>query len=121
MPDAVLLKQAESILQRCKAKGFMMSTAESCTGGMLGALFTEIPGSSAAYEGGVVSYSNTLKHHLLGVPQELLDQHGAVSKQAAEHMARGMQAKAGSDIAISVTGIAGPGGGTAEKPVGLVY
>lgn len=121
MFNAALCEQAETILSACKQKGLKIATAESCTGGLLAALFTEIPGSSVAFEGGVVSYSNPLKKKLLGVSAETLDKHGAVSSHVAEEMAKGVQKISGSDIAISITGIAGPDGGTKEKPVGLVY
>ncbi|HBP63694.1 MAG TPA: competence/damage-inducible protein A, partial [Desulfosporosinus sp.] len=93
----------------------------SCTGGLLGAAFTQEPGSSEFYLGGVVSYSNSLKQGLLGVSEESLAKYGAVSEEVAKEMAQGILSKAGSDLAISTTGIAGPDGGSDEKPVGLVY
>ena len=99
----------------------MLSTAESCTGGLLGQRLTSVAGASEVYLGGVVSYSNELKVKLLGVRQETLDQFGAVSEECAREMASGIVRATGSDLGTSVTGIAGPGGGTAEKPVGLVY
>lgn len=98
-----------------------LSTAESCTGGLVGELITGVPGSSDYYLGGVVAYSNDVKQSILGVPAELLQQHGAVSEEVAGAMAMLCREKFRSDYAISVTGIAGPGGGTAEKPVGFVY
>lgn len=98
-----------------------ISTAESCTGGMIGSLLTEFAGISASYLGGVISYSNEAKEKFLGVPAEMIERHGAVSAEVAEAMARGCRERFGSDLAISVTGIAGPDGGSAEKPVGLVY
>jgi len=101
--------------------GYTISTAESCTGGLLGHRFTNVPGSSTYYLGGVVSYSNDMKIKTLGVQENTLQEFGAVSKQTATEMAQGVQDLFGSDLAIAVTGIAGPGGGTAEKPVGLVY
>ncbi len=101
--------------------GYTISTAESCTGGFLGHRFTNVPGSSTYYLGGVVSYSNDMKMKTLGVQENTLQEFGAVSKQTATEMAQGVRDLFGSDLAIAVTGIAGPGGGTAEKPVGLVY
>ena len=101
--------------------GYTISTAESCTGGLLGHRFTNVPGSSTYYLGGVVSYSNDMKMKTLGVQENTLQEFGAVSKQTATEMAQGLRDLFGSDLAIAVTGIAGPGGGTAEKPVGLVY
>ena len=107
--------------QLLKDKKYTIATAESCTGGLLGANFTHEPGSSEFYLGGVISYSNSLKQMLLGVSEESLTKHGAVSEEVAKEMAQGIRAKAGSDLAISTTGIAGPDGGSDEKPVGLVY
>mgnify|MGYP003320124293 FL=1 len=101
--------------------GYTISTAESCTGGLLGHRFTNVPGSSTYYLGGVVSYSDDMKMKTLGVQENTLQEFGAVSKQTATEMAQGVRDLFGSDLAIAVTGIAGPGGGTAEKPVGLVY
>jgi len=101
--------------------GYTISTAESCTGGLLGHRFTNVPGSSTYYLGGVVSYSDDIKMKTLGVQENTLQEFGAVSKQTATEMAQGVRDLFGSDLAIAVTGIAGPGGGTAEKPVGLVY
>jgi nicotinamide-nucleotide amidase len=101
--------------------GYTISTAESCTGGLLGHRFTNVPGSSRYYLGGVVSYSDDMKMKTLGVQENTLQEFGAVSKQTATEMAQGVRDLFGSDLAIAVTGIAGPGGGTAEKPVGLVY
>jgi nicotinamide-nucleotide amidase len=101
--------------------GYTISTAESCTGGLLGHRFTNVPGSSRYYLGGVVSYSDDMKIKTLGVQENTLQEFGAVSKQTATEMAQGVRDLFGSDLAIAVTGIAGPGGGTAEKPVGLVY
>jgi nicotinamide-nucleotide amidase len=111
---------ARALLDACRAKGLMIATAESCTGGMIAALLTEIPGSSAVVERGFVTYSNAAKETMLGVSTATLQQYGAVSAETAAAMACGAIAQSQADIAVSVTGIAGPGGGTAEKPVGLV-
>ena len=98
-----------------------LATAESCTGGLVGAALTNLPGSSAWYLGGVVAYANELKIRLLGVPAEILAAHGAVSLETARAMAQGARAAAAADFAVAITGIAGPAGGTPEKPVGLVF
>ena len=103
------------------ARNRTLATAESCTGGLVGAALTDLAGSSAWYFGGIVAYSNSLKTRLLGVPPEILAAHGAVSAETAKAMAEGAQEKTGTDLAISITGIAGPSGGTKEKPVGLVF
>jgi len=104
-----------------KARGWHLATAESCTGGGIGQQLTELPGVSAVYRGGVVAYHNDLKQALLGVPAALLDRHGAVSAECAEAMARGAAARLAAEVVVSVTGIAGPDGGTADKPVGTVF
>lgn len=104
-----------------KAKNQIVAAAESCTAGMLGSMITEIPGSSRYFWGGVMSYSNEAKVKFLGVKEKTLEQYGAVSAQTAEEMARGVQRASGADMGLSITGIAGPEGGTEEKPVGLVY
>ena len=101
--------------------GRTVGTAESCTGGLIGHVLTAIAGSSDYYLGGVISYSNELKMRLLGVPAEMLERHGAVSAQVAVAMAQGARERLGCDYAVSVTGVAGPGGGTPAKPVGLTY
>lgn len=101
--------------------GLSIAVAESCTGGLIAAGLTDIPGSSGYFKGGVVAYSNEMKNEILGVPDEILDQYGAVSKQTAVAMAEGVRQLAGSDLGLAVTGIAGPGGGTPAKPRGLVY
>ncbi len=104
----------------CRARGFRISAAESCTGGLVMARLTEVPGSSDYVDRGVVVYSNQSKTDLLGVPADLIAQHGAVSEPVADAMARGMVKMAGTDLAVGITGVAGPGGGTPEKPVGMV-
>lgn len=116
-----LLIRAEFLLDLCRKANLKITTAESCTGGLIAALFTEIPGSSDVFERGFVTYSNEAKNELLNVPLDILDQFGAVSQQTAEAMATGALSASRADIALSVTGIAGPGGGTNEKPVGLVH
>ncbi len=107
--------------EELRAKKLRLATAESCTGGMIGAALTDLAGSSDIYEGGFITYSNELKTSLLGVQQQTLKAHGAVSEQTAGEMALSTLKRTDADIAISVTGIAGPGGGTTNKPVGLVY
>ncbi len=104
----------------CVARGVTLATAESCTGGMIAARITAVPGSSAAFLGGVVSYANAAKMALLDVPQSVLDQAGAVSEACAAAMADGARQRLNADLAVAVTGIAGPTGGTPEKPIGLV-
>lgn len=103
------------------ARGLSVATAESCTGGLVAARITGVSGSSAYFLGGIVSYSNDAKHRLLGVPTLMLERYGAVSVDVALAMARGVRRKMGTDIGIATTGIAGPGGATPTKPVGLVY
>jgi nicotinamide-nucleotide amidase len=112
---------AEIVLDLLRARGWTGATAESCTGGMVAAALTAIAGSSDAFTGGVVAYSNALKRDMLSVSEALLDEHGAVSAEAAAAMASGARARLGADAAVAITGIAGPGGGTEEKPVGLVH
>ncbi|HPO38291.1 MAG TPA: nicotinamide-nucleotide amidohydrolase family protein [Kiritimatiellia bacterium] len=104
----------------CVARGVTLATAESCTGGLVAARITAVPGSSAAFLGGVVSYANAAKMALLDVPQSVLDQAGAVSEACAAAMADGVRQRLNADLAVAVTGIAGPTGGTPEKPIGLV-
>ena len=104
-----------------RGRGETLATAESCTGGLVGERLTEVAGSSDYYLEGVISYSNEAKTRLLGVPAGLIAEHGAVSPQVAEAMAEGARERAGSTYAVSITGIAGPGGGTDEKPVGTVF
>ena len=115
------LALAEHSLALLRNKAYTLTTAESCTGGLIMATLTAIAGSSDVVDRGFVTYSNQSKHELLGVPTQLLEQHGAVSHPVAAAIAAGALAQAGTHIALSVTGIAGPGGGSAEKPVGLVY
>ncbi len=112
---------AEAVGRLLKQRGLTLSVAESCTGGMIGMLLTEIPGSSDYFLGGVISYANSLKQELLGVAESDLQQHGAVSQQVAVALAEGVRQRTGSDLAVAVTGIAGPGGGSPEKPVGTVW
>ena len=119
-PDELLLA-AEELLDDCRKAGLMIATAESCTGGLIAGCLTEIAGSSDVVERGFVTYSNEAKMELLGVPEPALATHGAVSAEVAEAMAQGALAHSRADIAVSVTGVAGPGGGSAAKPVGLVY
>ncbi|HEY7198488.1 MAG TPA: nicotinamide-nucleotide amidohydrolase family protein [Gaiellaceae bacterium] len=111
----------ELVLEACRAAGLTLATAESCTGGLVAARLTSIPGSSDVYLGGVVAYADTAKEELLAVPVEVLARDGAVSAAAAAAMATGTREALGADVAVSVTGVAGPGGGSAEKPVGLVH
>jgi PncC family amidohydrolase len=106
---------------RCGALGLRVSTVESCTGGLVGHLITEVPGSSAYFVGGFVTYSDDLKRRAVGVPDEVLAAHGAVSAQVALAMASGGRERTAADLAVSVTGIAGPDGGSPSKPVGLTY
>ncbi len=112
---------AETVLDLCRRRGWKLATAESCTGGMIAAALTDIAGSSDVIERGFVTYSNAAKTDLLGVPVSLIERHGAVSQQVAAAMASGAISRAPVDLAVSVTGVAGPGGGSAEKPVGLVH
>ncbi len=112
---------AEIVLDAVRSRGWTLATAESCTGGEIARRLTDVPGSSDVFTGAVVSYSNEIKHALLGVPDEVLATHGAVSPETAAAMAAGARSALSADVAVSVTGIAGPGGGTDEKPVGLVY
>ena len=112
---------AEIVLELARARGLRLATAESCTGGMVAARLTDVPGSSDVVLGGVVAYANEVKTAELGVPEALLREHGAVSAEVAAAMAKGVRARLGADVGIAVTGVAGPGGGSDEKPVGLVH
>ena len=112
---------AELVLEACRERGWTLATAESCTGGMVAERITEIPGASDVFVGAVVAYANEVKARELGVPEKILREHGAVSAETAAAMARGVRERVGADVAVAVTGVAGPSGGTPEKPVGLVY
>ena len=120
MFEAETLTLAQSVLDACRARGWHLATAESCTGGLVAGALTAIAGSSDVVERGFVTYSNEAKAELLGVPAETIAAHGAVSAETAAAMAQGAVARAPVDLAVSVIGVAGPGGGSAEKPVGLV-
>ena len=120
MFEAETLTLAQAVLETCRARNWRLATAESCTGGLVVGALTAIAGSSDVVERGFVTYSNEAKSELLGVPPEIITAHGAVSAETAAAMAQGAIARAPVDLAISVTGIAGPGGATATKPVGLV-
>ncbi|HZB93575.1 MAG TPA: nicotinamide-nucleotide amidohydrolase family protein [Stellaceae bacterium] len=121
MADAALENVAAAVLTACRGQGLHLATAESCTGGMVAAALTDIAGSSDVVERGFVTYSNAAKRELLGVPEALLVAHGAVSSEVAAAMAAGALGAAPVDLAVSITGIAGPGGATPTKPVGLVW
>lgn len=116
-----ILEETEQLVSVLKERNLTVSAAESCTGGMIGAEITSVPGISSYFLGSVVTYSNSAKERLLGVPRGILFAYGAVSDQTARSMARGAVSLYGSDVAVAVTGIAGPGGATPDKPVGLVY
>ena len=111
----------QKLVDALRARGLTLALAESCTGGGVAMRVTSVPGASDVFLGGVVCYANAVKRDMLGVPQEILDRDGAVSAPCAVAMAEGVRKKLGADIAVSVTGIAGPGGGTPQKPVGLVF
>jgi nicotinamide-nucleotide amidase len=111
----------ELVLELCRARGLTLGTAESCTGGLVAARLTTVAGASDVFRGGIVAYDNDVKEALLGVPADLLATYGAVSAEVAGAMAHGARERLGVDVAVSVTGVAGPGGGTPEKPVGLVF
>ena len=121
MFSPALLALAEDVLNAARRTGVKIATAESCTGGLIAGLLTEIPGSSDVLDRGFVTYSNAAKEKMLGVPRALLEAHGAVSEAVARAMAEGALRNSDAVVAVAVTGIAGPGGGTAEKPVGLVH
>src|SRR5262247_2460192 len=121
MPDQELIARAQALLELCRARRLKIAAAESCTGGLVAATLTEIAGSSDVFERGFVTYSNEAKQAMLGVPAAVLERHGAVSRETAEAMAAGALADAPVDLAVSITGIAGPGGAVPGKPVGLVH
>lgn len=111
----------EKIVQTLQKQNYTVTTAESCTGGLLAGRILNVSGASAVYNEGYITYSNEAKHRLLGVSKKTLEKYGAVSEETAKEMAEGVAKAANADIGLSTTGIAGPGGGTPEKPVGLVY
>ncbi len=121
MDDRAVTELAEAVIAGCRAAGRKIATVESCTGGLIAGALTAIAGSSEVFERGFVTYSNEAKSELVGVPAGLIEAHGAVSAEVARAMAEGGLARSRADIAVSVTGIAGPGGGTDAKPVGLVH
>ena len=121
MLDPAVLAQAAALLDRLRALGLRLATAESCTGGLIAAALTHVPGSSDVVECGFVTYSNDAKTEMLGVAAALIAAHGAVSEPVAAAMAAGALAGSIADVSVAVTGIAGPGGGSADKPVGLVW
>jgi PncC family amidohydrolase len=116
-----LIPLARRVGQWLAGKGRTLAVAESCTGGLIGHALTEVPGISRVFRGGVVAYGDSVKRRLLGVPRGLLARHGAVSREVARAMARGVRRRTGADWGLAVTGVAGPGGGTAKKPIGLVF
>jgi nicotinamide-nucleotide amidase len=121
MLDDVIVAAAHRLLDICKRKKLLIATAESCTAGLVAGTLTEVPGVSSILDRGYITYSNEAKHDMLGVSRNTLAQYGAVSRQTAEEMARGVLGRAPVDLAVSVTGIAGPDGGSEDKPVGLVH
>jgi nicotinamide-nucleotide amidase len=121
MMDEELRRSAQRVIDACTARRLTIATAESCTGGLVVGALTEIPGSSAAVMCGFVTYSNEAKQDMLGVSPEILQKHGAVSRATAAAMCDGVLARAPVDLVVAITGIAGPGGGSDEKPVGLVH
>jgi len=121
MVDPELFEQAAALLALCRSRKLRIAAAESCTGGLVAAALTEIPGSSDVFERGFVTYTNQAKEEMLGVPPEVLASHGAVSRETVQAMAQGALVHAPADLAVAITGIAGPGGAVAGKPVGLVH
>lgn len=121
MLNRSMTKAARDLLALCRRRGLHIATAESCTGGLLSAALTEIPGSSDVFDRGFITYSNQAKQQTIKVPARILTKFGAVSRETALAMAKGALSHSSADIAIAITGIAGPGGGTTEKPVGLVH
>jgi nicotinamide-nucleotide amidase len=119
--DDAIRDAAVRVLDACRIQGLKVATAESCTGGLVAGALTEIPGSSDVVDRGFVTYSNAAKETMLGVPASILERHGAVSSETADAMAVGALTMSNADITVAITGIAGPGGGSVEKPVGLVH
>ena len=112
---------AEVVVDACRGKRLTLAVAESCTGGLLGARLTAIPGASDVFRGGVIAYDNDVKSETLGVPAALIEEHGAVSEPVVISMSAGARTVAGADLGVAITGVAGPSGGTSEKPVGTVW
>jgi len=121
MSSEAILHSARLLLDACRQKGVMLATAESCTGGLIAGTLTEVAGSSDVVDRGFVTYSNEAKNEMIAVPMMLIDENGAVSEEVARAMADGAVKNSNADLAVAVTGVAGPGGGSAEKPVGLVH
>ncbi len=121
MLSEAVLGEAALLLALCRARGLKLAAAESCTGGLVAAALTSIPGSSDVFERGFVTYSNEAKETMLGVPAALIEREGAVSEAVAKEMAAGAIRNSSASLAVSITGVAGPGGGTPQKPVGLVW
>lgn len=121
MFDAKITELATEVLAACREAGLTIATVESCTGGLIAGALTAIPGSSDVVNGGLVTYSNAAKSALAGVPAELIEAHGAVSEPVARAMAEGGWMRLAANLAVAVTGVAGPGGGSVDKPVGLVH
>lgn len=121
MFPADIINLAEAVVAASRRSGLMVATAESCTGGLVAGAITAVPGSSDALDRGFVTYSNAAKASMLGVAPDLIDRHGAVSEAVARAMAQGAVAMSGAEVSVAVSGVAGPGGGSIEKPVGLVH
>lgn len=121
MFPAPLIASAHQLIECCRNRQLRLATAESCTGGLISAILTSVPGSSDVFECGFVTYSNAAKTRMISVPAELISRHGAVSAEVALAMAQGAVRHSGCDLAVAVTGVAGPGGGSELKPVGLVH
>lgn len=121
MLDSDIVAAAKNLLEICKRKNLLVATAESCTAGLVAGTLTEVPGTSSILDRGYITYSNEAKHDMLGVSRDILAKHGAVSRETAEAMVRGVLGRSRVHLAVSVTGIAGPDGGSEQKPVGLVF